>query len=230
MSNTLALASVTATLQYLIQKELQEEARMQASWMKNSDKEHIEPLEHVRVRVGSPKPPKAEETPLEINICLYQATPNISYRNADLPTYSSAGSQIIQKQLALDAYYIISFYGNEQKLEPERLMGATLFAMHKYPIFTPHLLEEAAKNSTYGFMKFTTLKDQIDSVKTTPLILSLEELTKIWSVFYQVPYALSFAYKASVVLIKGQDEVIEPHLPKEVHLHVGPQLQRGTKQ
>lgn len=41
----------------------------------------------------------------------------------------------------------------------------------------------------------------IEKIKLSPVQLNLEELSKLWSVFFQVPYALSVAYEASVVLL-----------------------------
>ncbi len=45
----------------------------------------------------------------------------------------------------------------------------------------------------------------MESVKFSPLSLDLEELSKLWSVFFQTPYALSVAYHASVVLIEAEE-------------------------
>ena len=39
--------------------------------------------------------------------------------------------------------------------------------------------------------------------------MNLEELSKLWSVFFQTPYALSIAYQASVVLIEPDLEPID---------------------
>jgi hypothetical protein len=49
-------------------------------------------------------------------------------------------------------------------------------------------------------------------VKLTPLPLSLEELSKLWSVFFQIPYNLSVAYQATVVQVEG-DETPSSALP-----------------
>jgi hypothetical protein len=44
----------------------------------------------------------------------------------------------------------------------------------------------------------------VDLVRFIPLALGLDELSKLWSVFFQTPYMLSVAYQASVVLIEPQ--------------------------
>jgi hypothetical protein len=56
------------------------------------------------------------------------------------------------------------------------------------------------------------LADAPELVKLTPLPLSLEELSKLWSVFFQIPYNLSVAYQATVVQIEGAETPL-PALP-----------------
>jgi hypothetical protein len=62
------------------------------------------------------------------------------------------------------------------------------------------------------------LADEIDLVRVSPLALNLEELSKLWSVFFQVPYTLSVAYQASIVFLEepvavvGGPPVLRPEL------------------
>ena len=49
-------------------------------------------------------------------------------------------------------------------------------------------------------------------VKFTPLTLSMDELSKLWSIFFQVPSKLSVAYKGTVVIVEGSETPNE-HLP-----------------
>ena len=44
----------------------------------------------------------------------------------------------------------------------------------------------------------------MELVKLMPLSLSLEELSKLWSVFFQTAYTLSMAYLATTVLIEAE--------------------------
>ncbi len=43
--------------------------------------------------------------------------------------------------------------------------------------------------------------------------LNLEELSKLWSVFFQTAYKLSMAYIANLVLIEADAETPRPTLP-----------------
>jgi hypothetical protein len=53
----------------------------------------------------------------------------------------------------------------------------------------------------------TNLADALDVVRICPDPLDLESLSKLWSVFFQTPYALSTAYTASVVLLEDESVV-----------------------
>jgi hypothetical protein len=48
------------------------------------------------------------------------------------------------------------------------------------------------------------LANEIEQVKFSPMAFNLEELSKLWSVFFQTPYHLSVAYSASVIFIERQ--------------------------
>jgi len=60
-------------------------------------------------------------------------------------------------------------------------------------------------NSAYPYLSTSNLADEMELVKFTPLPLSLEELAKLWSVFFQTQYTLSVAYQGTVVLIESED-------------------------
>jgi hypothetical protein len=47
------------------------------------------------------------------------------------------------------------------------------------------------------------LSEQLKSIKITPLSLNLEEMSKLWSVLFQIPYTVSLAYKLSEVFIEA---------------------------
>jgi hypothetical protein len=57
------------------------------------------------------------------------------------------------------------------------------------------------------------LADADDLVRFTPTGLSLEELSKLWSVFLQTPYVLSIAYQAGPVLVEQEVAAAATALP-----------------
>jgi hypothetical protein len=120
-------------------------------------------------------------------------------------------------------HYLFSFYGDETSLEPQRLLGAAVRQLHAQPLLTQQNITQTLANPPYDALLATSnLAEQIDLVRFTPLGLSLEELSKVWSIFFQSPYVLSVAYQGSAVLIET-DETAQPALPVQMrNLYVMP--------
>jgi hypothetical protein len=150
-------------------------------------------------------------TPAGINIFLYQVTPNSALRNADLPTRAGDGSILQKPQVALDLHYLLTFYGDDTLLEPQRLLGAATLALHANPTLPRSLIQPVP--ISLGITADSNLESQSQLVRLTPIAFSLEELSKLWSFLLKVDYVLSAAYVASVVLIETDDAVPPPALP-----------------
>ncbi len=187
MSNYLAIATVTATLQRTLQAIVQSDVYGARVTTIRPD------------TVGSGAPETA------VNLYLYHVVPNLAWRNADLRTRYSEGQFAKRPQAALDLFYLISCYGNEVELEPQRLLGSVVRTLHARPILTREMIRETLSDSTFTFLNDSNLSEQVDVVKFSPLSMSIEELSNIWSVFFQTPHALSIAYQAGVVLIESDD-------------------------
>jgi Pvc16 N-terminal domain len=185
MSNYLAIATVTATLQRILQASIQED------------------IPGARVTTVRPDNSGSGTPEVGVNIYLYQATPNPAWRNYDLRTRRPKGELIKQAQAGLDLYYLMTFYGNEVELEPQRLLGSSLRTLVDHPILTPDMIRETVNNSTFSFLASSTLEQQIERVSVVPNSMNTEELSKIWSIFFQAPYVLSFAFMGGAVLIEG---------------------------
>ena len=190
MSNFLAIATVTATLQHVLQSVI------------GAD------VPGAKATMVRPDAPGHGVPEVGVNIFLYQITPNAVLRNLDLPTRSSDGKPGQRPTAALDLYYLMSFYGKEGQLEPQRVLGSVVRQLHSRPLLTRQMIRDTVTNPAYSYLAASNLADAIDPVRFTPLGLSLEELSKLWSVFFQTPYALSAAYRASLVLI---EEELTPH-------------------
>jgi hypothetical protein len=155
-----------------------------------------------------------------VYIFLYRVVPSAAWRNADAPTRDSHGNMAQRPFAALDLYYLFSFHGDERKLEPQRLLGSVTRTLHERPILTPALIESTIGEPGWSDLAGSDLAQSVERVKITPEELSLEDLTKLWSGFFQAPYLLSVAYTASVVLIEGR-ATPRPSLPvRERHIHL----------
>lgn len=193
MGNYLTVASVTATLRYLFETQVRPD------------------VQDVKVTTLRPDTVIGNNTDTRINIYLYQVTPNAAYRNMDLPTRRGDSTLIQRPQAALDLHYMISFYGDDNDLTSQRLLGSVVRTLHAYPVLTRQRVRDAISNLqqdtsvNLSYLSDSNLADDVELVKFSPLHLSLEELSKIWSVFYQIPYVLSVAYQGTVVLIDAED-------------------------
>lgn len=195
MSNFLAVATVTFTLSQLIQCTITNDVSCAGVTMARPDN-------------GTGLPATG------VNIFLYQVMPNATWRNEDLPSRRAGGELVQRPRTAIDLHYLFSFYGDETQLEPQRLLGSVIRTLHSQPVLTRKKVYEAV---TCGPASLNTsnLYDDIETVKFTPLPLSLEELSKLWSCFFQTKYVLSVAYIGSPVLIES-DEAPQTALPVRV--------------
>jgi len=187
MSNYLAIATVTATLQRMLQAIVQIDV----------DGARVTTVRPDNIGKGTPE--------TGVNLYLYHVIPNLAWRNSDLRTRFSDGQMSKRPQAALDLHYLFTCYGNEIELEAQRLLGSVVRTLHARPILTREIIRDTIADSTFPFLVDSNLADQIETVKFMPLSLSVEELSNIWSVFFQTPHALSIAYQASVILIESDD-------------------------
>lgn len=148
--------------------------------------------------------PNGTATATSINIYLYQVMPSAALSNADLPTRRGDG-QIVQRPVAaLDLHYLLTFLGAEAQLEPQRLLGSAVRALHSRPVLTRETIRQTIAKPLFSFLAESNLADAVELVKFSPVPLSLEELSKLWSIYFQTPYSLSIAYQATVVLIESE--------------------------
>jgi hypothetical protein len=205
MSNHLALATVTAALRQVL------------------DDEVSDLLAGAEVRVTHVRP--GGETPATpatgVNVFLYGVSPNPHWRNADLPTRRGNGGLVQRPQAALDLHYLISFYGDDTQLETQRLLGGVVRALHARPVLPREKLREVI-TANAGLLGGSDIAEAVEPVRFTPVPLSLEELSKLWSVLFQTTYALSVVYQGSVVLVEAE-AMPGPSLPTRArNLYVVP--------
>lgn len=186
MSNHLAIATVTAALGRIVH------AAAEASGVGS-----------VGLDFGRPTAPGDGQIARKVQIYLYQVTPNPALRNTDLPTRGPDGKLVERPQAALDLHYLLAFYGGQQTLEPERMLGAVARNLHARPLLSRQAIQDAISN--HPELNGSNLADAIERVRFTPAAISLDELSKLWSVFFQTPHALSVVYHANVVLIEAEE-------------------------
>lgn len=202
MSNFLAIATVTAALQQLLQGPVSNAVTGAKVAFNRPDGSGT----------GLPFP--------GVNVYLYQVTPNAAYRNADLPTRRGDGTLVQKPQAALDLHYLFTFQGSDDKLEPQRMLGAVASTLQDQSLLSAGNISAAI--SSNSFLSTSDLGNQVEGVRFTPTALSLEEFSKLWSAFFQVEYSLSAAYQASVVLIESEDTPQEALPVQTRNVYVSP--------
>lgn len=194
MSNFLAVATVTAAFSNLLQSTLDTD------------------VSGSNVVIARPESTGATALP-QLNLFLYQTQFNPAYGQDDLPSRRSDGTLAIRPQAALNLFYLLSFYGDDKKLEPHRMLGSIVRMMHARPILTRDRIRSTITNAPFNTtLSRSNLGEAVETVKFTPISLSLEELSKLWGIFPDTPYTVSVAYEASVVLLEAEDTPT-PSLP-----------------
>jgi uncharacterized protein DUF4255 len=207
MAGPFAIAAVTAVLKDLLNDGIA-----------NHD---LSPLGNVAVTALPPDriPVTSADEKSQINLFLYQATPNIGWRNAALPSRSGNGERLTNPPLALDLRYLVTAYGKEE-FHADVLLGFAMQVLHENPVLTRDMIEATLKPSLpagvtlppgLGMLSTSDLSEQVELVKITPAHLDAEEMSRLWSAM-QAKYRPTAVYHISVVLIEA-DKARKSPLP-----------------
>lgn len=179
MSNALAIAAVTLTLQHLLHTRIPE-----------LDGE----LADLEVTTQPPDLARKGITKSQLNLFLYQTVPNAAWRNFDMPRQTRPG-ETAQPPLALNLHYLITAYGrgdNDSGAISHRVLGGAMSALYDHPVLGRQEIALALADSG--------LAGQFERLRVTPLTVSIEEMSKLWTAL-QSQYRVSAAYEVTVVLI-----------------------------
>lgn len=204
MSNHLAFAAVTSTIRYVLAMAL---ASAHPAPVGNAAVTTL-PLNRLP-RSGVAAQPG-------INVLLYQVTPNPAGRLSDLPTRSPSGALTSRPSVALDLHYLITGYGDEESLDGQRLLARAILALTASPVLTRDTVTAAIAHyriaAQTAFLNATDLAEQTELVKLTPVLLTIEELTRLWGGYPEASPALSVAFRATVITLEA-DLPVQSGLP-----------------
>ncbi|MCT7948242.1 DUF4255 domain-containing protein [Ancylothrix sp. C2] len=188
MSNYLAIATVTAALQKILLAAVQTD------------------VDGAKVTTLRPQSINSATPETGVNLYLYQTSLNQVWKNsADVRARNRKGETAKRSLTALDLHYMLSFYGNEGELEPQRLLGSVIRTLSDRQHLTKDMIQETIFDANFHYLANSNLGEQIEEISFSLQDLSLEDLSKVWSVFFQTPYALSVAYKATAVIVEGEE-------------------------
>jgi hypothetical protein len=201
MSTALAIASVTAVLRDLLNNGL-------------IDHDVSSSVGNVTVSALPPDRIQADGSEKsQLNLFLYQVTPNQGWRNTALPSRDGRGDRLINQPLALDLHYLLTAYGAKD-LHGEILLGYGMQLLHEQPVLTRAAVRRSLAPPTQvsgggglptelAELALSKLAEQVELIKIVPQPMTTEEISKLWSAF-QAKYRPSAAYLASVVLIESE--------------------------
>ena len=197
MSNTLAIAGVSAVLQFYLTNLYGGFSAMFGGTIK--------------VTAQAPDLVQNSFTNLtatenQVNLFLHQVTYNQSYRNVSLPSLASDGITLRQSPpLALDLHYLLTVYGTAD-WQAEGLLGNALMMFHQNPIIaradiTYALNNLPTTNNLSASLANCGLADQFEMIKITPATLGREEMAWLWTAL-KADYRPTFPFQVSVVLMQ----------------------------
>lgn len=187
MSNSTALAAVTATLRFILQQGI------------TTDNNQPE-LNHTKVTTLPPDKARTGVTGNQLNLFLYQVLPNAAWRNRDMPRQVQPG-ETGMPPLPLNLYYLITAFGLDDdptQLLSHQVLGKAMSLLHDHSVLSASDIQSA----TSGALSDCDLDKQIERVRITLQPLSVEDISKLWTGF-ATQYRLSAAYEVAVALIES---------------------------
>lgn len=174
----------------------------------------------------------------QLNLFMYQATFNQGWRNVALPSFNQKGERVSNPPLALDLHYLLTAYGSAE-LHTDIMLGYGMQILHEIPVLGRDAIRRAIAPPTPIQSGITTppavtslpdslkllsgseLAEQVEQIKITPEILTVEDLSKLWTAF-GAKYRPTAAYKVTVVLIESNKST-KPALPvRQRNIYVQP--------
>jgi hypothetical protein len=216
MSNAMAIAGVTAVLEYLLTNVY---AGAQLGTVS------VSAIAPDLIQNGSAG---GSDSPLQVNLFLHQVTYNAAWRNVGQPSMAADGrTRLGNPPLALDLHYLLTAYGSED-CEAEALLGFAIQMFHETPVIPRSqillgLTSLPAGNPVSGLLGSSGLADQIEMIKITPATLGREESAWLWTAL-KADYRPTFPFLVSVVLIEPQFATAAglPVLSRNIVAQAGP--------
>ena len=190
MSNSLAIAAVSAVLRDLLNQALIDQGV--SATLGNPVTVTAQPPD--RITVGETEQP-------QLNVFLYHIASNPGWSNSALPSRDRDGIRITNAPLALDLFYLLSAYGKND-FDCEILLGCAMQMLHETPVLPRDTIRTALGGNPPASLAAADLADQIEQIKITPQLVSTEEVWRLWTAL-QAHYRPTAAYRISVVLLQS---------------------------
>jgi hypothetical protein len=185
VSNPLAIAATTLTLQAILQSTI-------VSDPADTD------LTDTTVTILPPDKARGNGNANQLNLFLYQILPNPAWRNMNIPSQVATG-ETGNPPLALTLHYLLTAFGKDNDTTlpfGHHLLAKAMSILYDHALLGPDEIRAATSATFPG----SDLDKQIERVRITLQPMSLEEISKLWTGLV-TQYRLSVGYEVSVMLI-----------------------------
>jgi hypothetical protein len=172
MSSPTAIATVTAVLQHLL----------------------IQATAGANITTKPPSAARDGGNGNQLNLFLYATHIDPALSNMPLPGQVRNGESAAPP-LPLVLYYLLTAYGaNDDDIAGQGLLGQAMIALHDHPLL--------GTADIAGILPDSGVQNQIERLRISPAVLSLDDMSKLWSSF-QTEYHLSTSYQVSVLVMES---------------------------
>jgi hypothetical protein len=170
-------------------------------------------LGDLKVTATPPDHAGTDSSATYLNVFLYQVANNAAFRNMSvprqLPASATASPPPDIPPVGLDLDYLITAYGKDNDDTLAHLaLAAAVSVLADNACISPQLIQSAVNTSGVAVSEID-LYLQKERIRVAPKPLTIEELSKLWTIF-QAKYRISVSYQVSVVLIDGAQPPRDP--------------------
>lgn len=164
-----------------------------------------------------------------VNVFLYRAAPSGAPGLDTLPTRRPGSGALAPAVQCLELDHLLTFYGDESTLEPQRLLGMAVATLARHPVLDRALVSDVAARAVLvdpdAWEQHHDPAAAPDVVRLSMLPLDQESATKLWSALFHSAYRLSVAYRATTVFVADDVPAVPPaKKPRKVRVHATPSM------
>ena len=162
-------------------------------------------LTDISIALESPKTAGTNQ----LTLFLYKVVESPELKNAERSVVTMADGSLVEKKapLTLDAYYLLTAHAKPDLLEAHQALSRAM------RVFFDHGVLHGSVLRAQGGKKGLTA-DSVLRITLNPI--TMEDMTRIWSVFPDTPYELSVTYLVTPVIIESfLEEGVAPVVDRE---------------
>ena len=162
-------------------------------------------LTDISIALESPKTAGTNQ----LTLFLYKVVESPELKNAERSVVTMADGSLVEKRapLTLDAYYLLTAHAKPDLLEAHQALSRAM------RVFFDHGVLHGSVLRAQGGKKGLTA-DSVLRITLNPI--TMEDMTRIWSVFPDTPYELSVTYLVTPVIIESfLEEGVAPVVDRE---------------